>query len=113
MDLSCEFIVSGIVTGESGVFHVIGRCGDLPIAIGQMFDTLQDKSGQLRLVTLRVDGIQAYGRGFDQLGPGMTGTVDVSGNGIDFVGPGCVLIARSSSPAATHNQESQQAPQHA
>ena len=113
MDASCEFIVSGIVTGESGVFHVIGRCGDVSIRIGETFATLQDKSNQCRKIRIRVDGIQAYGRGFEQLGPGMTGTLDVSGEGVDSIAPGSVLVAATTNQTQIAQAESVKAGQHA
>lgn len=95
------FIVNGVVEGQSGYYHAMGRCGDQPIRVGDVFDVVHQArhaagvdAGELsdaRTVHLRVERIQAYQRKLEELGSGMTGTLDLSGQGLEFVTSGCVL----------------------
>ena len=99
------FLVEGTVEGEQN--HVIGRCGDSPVRLGDVFtmvcryrrrETLEDFATPPEVlkscpVSLRVTGIQAYGRSLDELGPGMTGSLVLSGEGMGRIGPGAVLEA--------------------
>ena len=100
-----EFIVDDVVTGESGATTVIGRCGDEPIRVGQIFDAVYrykprrypDQLGDppVREVEnascLRVVCIHAYEQSLPLLGQGMTGSLVVEGEGLDRVAPGWVL----------------------
>ncbi|HTU23190.1 MAG TPA: hypothetical protein VMG10_34460 [Gemmataceae bacterium] len=99
-----EFIIMGVVEGY--LCRAIGRCCDVPIRLGDQFDavyrykppaTLEDyaKEPELeaeeRRVSLRVEAIQSYERPVSHLSPGMTGTLQLSGVGCNFLGPGWVL----------------------
>ena len=102
-----EFIVDGWVSGESGRFRIIGRCGDEPIQVGDVFDAVfrykhrryPDEMGQdpVREIeypaSLRVESISAYQRSLDELGQGMTGSLVVTGDGMGRVSTGWVLGA--------------------
>lgn len=98
---SAEFIVNGVVEGTQGRFHVMGRCGDEPIRVGDVFDGIRipvavadivpAESGTFRPVSLVVERIQAYHRQLEELDAGMTGTIDLHGSGIELIVPGCVL----------------------
>jgi hypothetical protein len=104
-----EFIVDGWVTGESGRFTVIGCCGDVPIRINDRFDAIirykrrkyPEEMGDDPVVefempaSIRVEQIQAYGRSLDMLGQGMTGSMVVSGEGIERISNGMVLGSRN------------------
>jgi hypothetical protein len=97
------FLVEGTVQGEQN--HVIGRCGDSVIRLGDIFtvacryqprQTLEEFNRPPQLlgscpVSLRVLRIQAYGRNLDELGAGMTGSLVLSGEGMNRIGPGTVL----------------------
>ncbi len=98
-----EFLVSSFVQGEH--FTVIGRCGDLPICVGDTFDTLYrykrmkypDEFDQEPIieakspVILRVTCVHALGRSLDTLGEGMTGSLALEGDGLEKIAPGWVL----------------------
>ena len=95
------FIVNGLVAGD-GIVHVLGRCGDDFIAVGDAFETIYvpqvespvaDDLGAARPVRLRVERVQAYQRELPLLSGGMTGTLDLRGEGIDLLVPGGVLGA--------------------
>jgi hypothetical protein len=86
------FIVRHTVQDASGRLHVMGRCGDEPIRVGDVFGVLRvpdrvvnDKPsvGAPRVVQLKIVGIQAYQRSLNELGGGMTGTIDLEGFGAD------------------------------
>ncbi len=108
-----EFIVDGWVSGESGRFTIIGRCGDEPIRVGDVFDAVfrykhrrypdemgQDPVREVELpASLRVESISAYQRSLDELGHGMTGSLVVSGEGMGRVSTGWVLGARDGATA--------------
>lgn len=99
-----EFIIMGVVEGCH--CRAIGRCCDVPIRVGDQFNavyrykppvTLEDYAkepeleGEERRVSLRVEAIQSYERPVSHLSPGMTGTLQISGTGCNFLGPGWVL----------------------
>jgi hypothetical protein len=95
------FIVNGLVAGD-GLVHVLGRCGDEFIAVGDAFETIYLPRGEsapaqdlgiARPVRLRVERVQAYQRELPQLSGGMTGTIDLRGEGLDLLVPGGVLGA--------------------
>jgi hypothetical protein len=97
-----EFIIDYIVTGESGRHTLIGRCGDTPIRVGdefqaayhyESFDTAESAFRRVdeRNVLVCINEINAYGKSLDELGQGMTGSIVVSGTGIEMLIPGLVL----------------------
>ena len=100
-----EFIVKGIVEGESGRLHVIGRCGDRPIRVDDRFDCIyrnKPRESPLdagrppvriveKMVALRVACIHAYQRSLPELGQGMTGSLALEGEGSEQVEAGWFL----------------------
>jgi hypothetical protein len=105
-DQRMEFIVIGHVTGgESGLLQVVGRCGSAPIRLGDRFQALfrhrprdyPDGLGEAAVrevekpVSIEVQSIQAYGQDLDELGPGMTGSLGLAGQGIELVEAGWIL----------------------
>lgn len=99
-----EFFVVGIVEGQHR--WVMGRCGEASLCVGDEFGSLYEYEPPASLdayarnasrmngetqVALRVEAIQAYGRHLDHLGPGMTGTLVLSGTGCEHLKPGSVL----------------------
>lgn len=111
-----EFLIDGWASGESGRFRVIGCCGDFPIHLNDQFtaiyrykprrfpDELGDdpvREGELP-ASVRVVGIQAYGRSLNMLGQGMTGSLTVSGEGLDKITGGWALGMKNGHPADDH-----------
>jgi hypothetical protein len=100
-----EFIVKAIVEGDSNQFHVIGRCGDIPIRIGDRFDCVfcyqprkyPEEAGRppvrsmVKEIDLSVVCIHAYQRSLPELGEGMTGSLVLEGVGAVEVTPGWIL----------------------
>jgi hypothetical protein len=98
-----EFIVDSFVDGEH--FTVIGRCGDVPIHVGDVFDAVfrykrrryPDELGDepVREVekpaAIRVVCIHAYQRSLQTMGPGMAGSLTLEGDGLQYLAPGWVL----------------------
>jgi hypothetical protein len=111
-DQELMFIVDGIVDGES--LTVIGRCGDAPIHVGEVFDAVYrnkrrrypDELGDepVREVekpaAIRVVCIHAYEKSLTTLGEGMTGSLALDGDGLQYLAPGWILGRRSESPVA-------------
>jgi hypothetical protein len=111
-DQELMFIVDGIVDGES--LTVIGRCGDAPIHVGEVFDAVYrnkrrrypDELGDepIREVekpaAIRVVCIHAYEKSLTTLGEGMTGSLALDGDGLQYLAPGWILGRRSESPVA-------------
>jgi len=105
-----EFIVDGFVQGEH--FTVLGRCGDAPIHVGDVFDSVYrnkrrrypDEMGDepVREVekpaAVRVVCIHAYERSLRMMGEGMTGSLTLEGDGIQYLAPGWILGRKSESP---------------
>lgn len=99
-----EFIVKYKVD-DADSHSVVGRCCDAPIRVGDVFQTvfrydaapprsLSDEPMRRESevsISLRVEGIHAYQACAPELGPGMTGSLVLSGTGMDRVTPGCVL----------------------
>src|SRR5262245_31451152 len=97
-----EFIVVGIVPGESNQLRVIGRCGPEPIRLGGRFEAIfrygpREVPGDLgraserieeRSVSLDVESIHSYERSLDQLGPSMAGSLSLTGQGAEYVAEG-------------------------
>ena len=115
-----EFLIDGVVTGESGLIRVIGRCCDEPIRVGDHFRSVCAIEGfdenklpfATHAVNLQVVSIQAYGQSIDALGPGMTGSLALIGEGAQWVlpnfaiGSGCCPMssAESETPSITAQQ---------
>jgi hypothetical protein len=87
------FLVEGSVQGQQT--HVIGRCGDHAIKQGAVFrmgcrykrrDSLEEFASPPQLlenvpVSLQVLSVHAYGKPLEKLGPGMTGSLVLRGDG--------------------------------
>lgn len=99
MSTPAEFIVNGFLEGFAGELQVIGRCGDAPIRVGEVFDRVRDKMDGELPVKLEVAAIHAYGRLLTELGVGMTGTLDVRGEGVELLRPSSVLVVKGSNGA--------------
>jgi hypothetical protein len=114
-----QFIVVGMVQGER--FTVIGRCGDLPIHVGDVFDAVYrykrrrypDELGDEAVreiekpAAIRVISIHAYERCLQTLGQGMTGSLSIEGDGLKYIAPGWILGSRSEAPSSvTQDSES-------
>jgi hypothetical protein len=105
-----EFIVAGIVEGRQ--YSVIGRCGDVPIHVEDEFDAVfrykrrrrPDELGDepVREVekpaAIRVVGIHAYESCLRTLGEGMTGSLTLEGDGLQYLAAGWILGRKSQSP---------------
>jgi len=104
--LHAQFIVSNVVTGESGQIHVIGRCGEAIVAVGDVFRCVYRirkpeyphgmagppirESGEHE-AALKVQCIHAYDKSLRELGAGMTGSLVIVGDGVKYVAPGVML----------------------
>jgi hypothetical protein len=111
-----QFIVVGVVEGEH--FTVIGRCGGVPIHVGDVFDAVYcykplrypDELGDepVREVespaTIRVICIHAFERSLKMMGEGMTGSLSLEGDGLKFVAPGWILGRKSENCPAMHGE---------
>ena len=106
-----QFIVVGVVDGEQ--LTVLGRCGDAPIHVGEVFDGVyrykrrsRDELGDepVREVekpaAIRVVCIHAYERSLKALGEGMTGSLTLEGDGLQYIAPGWILGRKSEHRAA-------------
>jgi hypothetical protein len=90
---ACEFIISGVTAGVAGVYHVVGRCGDVPLQVGDVFDQFDVASEPAHPVNLHISRIVAYQRSLEELGSGMTASLDVQGQGAELLRPHGVLVA--------------------
>jgi hypothetical protein len=109
-DNELQFIVDGFVHGER--FTVVGRCGDRPIHVGDVFDAVYrykrrrypDELGDEptreieKPAAIRVISIHAYERCLRALGEGMTGSLTLEGDGLQYLAPGWILGQRSEGP---------------
>lgn len=107
LNKGAEFIVDGFVQGD--VCSILGRCGDFPIHVGNVFDAVmrykpRRTADELatppvreieKPASIRVVGVEAYGRSLKCLGEGMTGMLRVEGDGLQHLGPGWILGRRS------------------
>lgn len=93
----CEFIICGVMTGVSGVYHVIGRCGDIGFRVGEVFDQLEHPQYPTQSVRLRIIAIHAYQHSLEELGAGMTASIDVQGEGVEFLRPNAILVISGNS----------------
>jgi len=105
-----EFIVVGVVQGEH--FTVVGRCGGVPIHVGGVFeavyrykplrypDELGDKPVREveKPAAIRVVCIHSYERSRSVMGEGMTGSLTLDGDGLQYLAPGWILGRKSESP---------------
>ena len=110
-----EFIVEHLVSGESGRFTAIGRCGSAPIRVGERFDVVYRNRSRRTVdelacaavrevekpASLRVVCIHAYDRSLGVLGQGMTGSLVLEGEGTQYVAPGWILGRTLSDVGAT------------
>jgi hypothetical protein len=105
-----QFIVVGVVHGEQ--FTVLGRCGDLPIHVGELFDAVYRYNRRSRAqlgdepvrevekpAAIRVVCIHAYERSLKALGEGMTGSLTLEGDGLQYLAPGWILGRKSENPS--------------
>ena len=106
-----EFIVVGLIDGDH--VTVLGRCGDAAIHVGDVFDAVfrykhrrfPEEMGDepVREVekpaALRVVCIHAFEMSLETLGEGMTGSLTLEGEGLDYVAPGWVLGRKSEDSA--------------
>jgi hypothetical protein len=104
-----QFIVDNFAPSEH--FTVLGRCGDVPIHIGGVFDAVYrykrrrypDELGDepVREVekpaAIRVVCIHAYQRSLQTMGRGMTGSLTLEGDGLQYLAPGWILGRKSES----------------
>ncbi len=101
-----EFFVAGYMDGDA--FRVVGRCGDIPIRVGDVFDAMyrykpykdlgpdEDPIRHKEMpASIRVLAINAINRDLPMLGQGMTGALTVEGEGIEDITSGWVLGLRS------------------
>ncbi len=109
-NLELEFIVVEVIEGPG--FKVLGRCGDVPIHVGDLFDavfryrpcrTLEELGTEpVREVeesaAIRVVGIHAYDRPLMTMGQGMTGSLMLEGDGLQYLAAGWILGRESQSP---------------
>ena len=106
-----QFIVVGVVHGEQ--MTAVGRCGDTPIHVGEVFEAVyrykrrfRDELGDepVREVekdaAIRVVCIHAYERSLKALGEGMTGSLTLEGEGLQYIAPGWILGRKSNCPSA-------------
>ena len=114
-----QFVVDGHVSGISGRHTVIGRCGDSPIRLGDVFhlafrakhrrypDEIANPIEREveRPVELRVEHIHAYGHCLEMLGQGMTGSLELSGPEKDTVEAGWTLIGKHSADSVVQLTE--------
>jgi hypothetical protein len=112
IDRELMFIVDGVVLGER--FTVLGRGGDAPIYIGEVFDAVYrnkrrhypDDLGDEpvreveRPAAIRVVCIHAYERSLNALGEGMSGSLTLEGEGLQYIAPGWTLGRKSESLAS-------------
>ncbi len=100
-----EFMVDAIEEIEPNQWRVVGRCGDIPIRIGDRFDRVfcykprqyPEESGcpPVREITKKIGmsvlRIHAYQRSLPELGQGMTGLLVIEGEGADLIQPDWIL----------------------
>jgi hypothetical protein len=116
-----QFIVDGFLSGER--FTVVGRCGDRPIHVGDVFDAVYrykrrrypDELGDEPIreieepAAIRVVSIHAYERCLQALGQGMTGSLTIEGDGLQYLAPGWILGQKSESPSPADQESEPQA----
>jgi hypothetical protein len=98
-----QYIVVGVIPAEH--FTVLGRCGDVSIHVGDVFDAVYrykplrypDEMGDEpvreieRPASIRVICIHAFERSIKMMGEGMTGSLILDGDGLEFLGPEWIL----------------------
>ena len=111
-----EFIVCGVVQSEH--FTVLGRCGDVQIHVGDVFDEVYrykrrrypDEMGDdpVREVekpaVIRVVCIHAYQRSLQVMGRGMTGSLTLEGEGLQYLVPGWILGRQREVPSGEEQE---------
>jgi hypothetical protein len=97
--------------------------GDVPIRVGDVFDVVYrnkrrrypDELGDepVREVekpaAIRVVCIHAYGRSLEMMGRGMTGSLAIEGEGLQYLAPGWILGRNSESPPTSGQGTEEQA----
>jgi hypothetical protein len=119
IDNEFQFIVVGVVKGEH--FTVLGRCGDVPIHVGDVFDAVyrynwrsRDELGDEPVreiekpAAIRVTCIHAFDKSLQMMGEGLTGSLGLEGEGLQFLAPGWIL-GRKSEDTPVLDRGSQQA----
>lgn len=114
-----QFIVVGVVEGEH--FTVLGRCGDVPIQVGDVFDAVYRYKRRSRAelgdepvreiekpAAIRVNYIYIFNKSTQMMGQGMTGSLSLEGEGLQFLAPGWIL-GRKSEDSAVADRGTQQA----
>lgn len=107
--LTLEFIIAGTAAGlTDDRLTVIGRNGDVSLHVNERFQALYrykprrypDELGEPpvrdseKAVSLRIVAIHAYEREVESLGEGMTGSLELEGEGLRSLAPGWVLGMR-------------------
>ncbi len=114
IDREMMFVVVTHVDAPGERVIVVGRCGDVLIHVGELFDIVYrnkrrrypDELGDdpVREVekpaAIRVVCIHAYGQSLKALGQGMTGSLTLEGDGLQYIAPGWILGRKSDSVAA-------------
>lgn len=93
-----SFVVGNIVSEEDKELTILGRCGDIPLRLGDKFYMVFcyerggiESIGQPKQVVkqypieLEIKEIFSYDYFLDELGQGMTGRLKLSGNGLDKI----------------------------
>jgi hypothetical protein len=102
-----QFILVGVLRDER--FTVLGRCGGVPIHVGDVFDAVYrykplrypDQMGDepvreiKRPAAIRFICIHAFERSLMMMGEGMTGSLGLEGEGLQFLAPGWILGRKS------------------
>ncbi|HEX3784556.1 MAG TPA: hypothetical protein VHX38_33265 [Pseudonocardiaceae bacterium] len=74
---------------DDGV-HLAGRCYQGPILVGDVFVEAVTADGKQE-IALRLDQVLLYGRPSDELDPGLTAEITLSGEGLQHVKAGVLL----------------------
>ena len=115
-DKELQFIVGGFVDRDH--FTVLGRCGDVQIHVGDVFDEVYrykrrrypDEMGDdpVREVekpaAIRVVCIHAYQRSLQVMGRGMTGSLTLEGEGLQYLAPGWILGRKGEVPSGEEQE---------
>lgn len=123
-----EFLISEVVWNEDNLLPgkyavLIGRCGDRPIARGDVFHRVfryqrdpypqgmanEPVRAEQLDVELKVVEIQTHNRSLERMGEGMTGALFVQGRGLERLGGGWVLgepesTTMTTTPAIVRNR---------
>lgn len=121
-DKKKEFIVSGVVAGSQ--VRVVGRCGDVAVHVGDVFDALYryqppnsladyaraaPRACEEHPLAIRIEAIESYGQNLGHLSSGMTGSMHVTGIGCEHIGPN-VVLGSAAGATPVENYEVEQVP---